>query len=174
MQRGKEMILDWMSRLEQICFSDAWSRKSLADTARHEYNVICIVHRDVDRPCGFMHDYMETEEEPCGYLIANLVAGESELLRIAVSPDCRGRGYGDALMRFYHAQTVRLCRRYLLEVRESNAAARHLYERFGYRAIGVRRRYYSAPEEDGILYEYSVPVEQWDCAGGKVIPEWKR
>lgn len=172
MRRNKEMLLDWMSRLEQICFPDAWSRESLADTVQYEHNAIYIAA--ADRRCCLMQDYMETDGEPCGYLIANLVAGESELLRIAVSPNCRGRGYGDALMCYYRAQTVRLCRRYLLEVRESNAAARNLYQRCGYRAIGVRRRYYHAPEEDGIVYEYSVPGEQSDGSVGKVIPEWKR
>jgi [ribosomal protein S18]-alanine N-acetyltransferase len=38
-----------------------------------------------------------------------------------------------------------------LEVRRSNDAARHLYERFGFGAAGVRRAYYSNPVEDAIV-----------------------
>lgn len=176
MRWDREMILDWMSCLEESCFSDAWSRESLADTARYGYNVIYVVYGDIGRSCYLLQDCakIETDETPCGYLIANLLAGESELLRIAVSADYRGRGYGDALIRFYHAQTVSLCERYLLEVRESNAAARYLYERCGYHVMGVRRQYYSAPAEDGILYEYSIPGTESDDISGKVIREWKR
>lgn len=171
MRWDREAILDWISRMESRCFSDAWSGESLTDTARYEYNMIYVVYGDNGGTCRLIQDCAEAEE-PCGYLVANLIAGESELLRIAVSPDCRGRGYGGALMHFYHAQTMRSCERYLLEVRESNKAARNLYERCGYHAIGTRRRYYSDPSEDGILYEYN-PRAELDESGGKIIREWK-
>jgi ribosomal-protein-alanine N-acetyltransferase len=40
----------------------------------------------------------------------------------------------------------------LLEVRESNLAARGLYEKRGFREVGRRRSYYADPVEDAILY----------------------
>jgi [ribosomal protein S18]-alanine N-acetyltransferase len=43
--------------------------------------------------------------------------------------------------------------RVFLEVRESNANARRLYEQCGFAVIGKRRRYYQHPAEDGIVLE---------------------
>ena len=40
----------------------------------------------------------------------------------------------------------------LLEVRESNAAARRLYEELGFRETGRRKAYYTNPREDAVLY----------------------
>ena len=40
---------------------------------------------------------------------------------------------------------------FFLEVRESNSAARNLYEKAGYRGIGVRKRFYERPVEDAVV-----------------------
>jgi [ribosomal protein S18]-alanine N-acetyltransferase len=45
----------------------------------------------------------------------------------------------------------------LLEVRESNLAARRLYEKTGFVQAGVRKSYYVNPLEDAILYRYDLP-----------------
>jgi ribosomal-protein-alanine N-acetyltransferase len=42
-------------------------------------------------------------------------------------------------------------RRATLEVRRSNAAARQLYERFGFSVVGIRQDYYSNPVEDALV-----------------------
>lgn len=70
----------------------------------------------------------------------------ARLYSIAVAADRRGSGLGMALLAVAEQAARRrgsTCMR--LEVRTDNLAARHLYERFGYRDFGVRRRYY----EDG-------------------------
>ena len=72
---------------------------------------------------------------------------EWELLNIAVDPAFRGRGLGRALVDALPAGRV------FLEVRESNAEARRLYEQCGFVAIGKRRRYCQHPAEDGIVLE---------------------
>ena len=72
---------------------------------------------------------------------------EWELLNIAVDPAWRGRGVGRAMIDALPAGRV------FLEVRESNANARRLYEACGFVVIGRRRRYYQHPAEDGIVLE---------------------
>ena len=72
---------------------------------------------------------------------------EWELLNIAVGPAFRGRGLGRALIDVLPAGRV------FLEVRESNANARRLYEQCGFAVIGKRRKYYQHPAEDGIVLE---------------------
>ena len=90
-----------------------------------------------------------------GFAIVTVVAGEGELLNIAVASALRGQGYAGELLQAVHdkAQAQR-AERVFLEVRESNLAAIHLYERYGYCQTGVRPRYYPTAEgrEDALLY----------------------
>ena len=79
-------------------------------------------------------------------------AGEAELLRIAVDPDRRGAGLGRALLSACERELAALGIRELhLEVRVSNAAARALYGRSGWRESGLRKAYYR-DGEDAALY----------------------
>ena len=71
--------------------------------------------------------------------------GEWELLNIAVDPAYRRRGVADELLGALPAGRI------FIEVRESNAAARALYEGSGFTLIGRRRGYYHLPDEDGIV-----------------------
>ena len=84
--------------------------------------------------------------------LLRLLAGEGEIQRIAVLPECRRLGVGrkmmeamvnDAMANQVHAIS--------LEVRESNLAARKLYESFGFAAEAVRKGYYHNPLEDALI-----------------------
>jgi len=78
--------------------------------------------------------------------------GEAELLRIAVSPQARGRGAGGRILRESTEALASLgvCELHL-EVRVSNAPARRLYEREDWRLVGLRKAYYR-DGEDAALY----------------------
>lgn len=77
----------------------------------------------------------------------------ARLYSIAVAPQARGGGIGAALLAAAERGARRRgARRLRLEVRAGNAAARHLYERDGFRAFGGHRAYY-ADGEDAIRYE---------------------
>ena len=93
-----------------------------------------------------------------GYVFCREVAGESELLNIAVTPAARGGGVGAELLRAALTWAEgRGARETFLEVRESNRGAITLYEKAGFRAVGRRPGYYQAPVEDAILYRRPVP-----------------
>ncbi len=87
-----------------------------------------------------------------GFLVARFDTGECELENLVVAAPQRRRGVASQLM---HALVAigreRQLKRVLLEVRESNYAGRALYQRFGFRANGRRRGYYSQPPEDALL-----------------------
>ncbi len=80
-------------------------------------------------------------------MVRKIYEGEFELLNIAVAPSHRGRGHARALLAEMPAG------RLFLEVRESNQAARALYESVGFRVTGKRKGYYAGPPEDGIVME---------------------
>ena len=93
-----------------------------------------------------------------GYVLLRCLLDEAELHRIAVPPDCRGRGIARRLL----CEGIEECQRrgaetVWLEVREGNAPARALYESFGFTKEGVRKNYYDNPQEDAVIMAYRLP-----------------
>ena len=87
-----------------------------------------------------------------GYAWYQLVLDEGYVGNVAVAESCRRQGVGTALVRAMLADAGERGAAFLtLEVRESNAAARRLYERCGFETVGVRRNYYERPREDAVL-----------------------
>lgn len=87
-----------------------------------------------------------------GYIFVWLVAGELKINNVAVRRDCRGRGVGARLLEaVIESARSRGFVEATLEVRPSNLEARALYERFGFREVGRRKRYYPDSGEDAIL-----------------------
>ena len=91
----------------------------------------------------------EIDGRPQAYLAARqIVPDEFEILDLAVDPAVRKRGIARALV--LHA-CAELTGSGYLEVRSSNTAARNLYTSCGWIPNGVRRSYYSNPEEDAVV-----------------------
>lgn len=84
----------------------------------------------------------EIGETAGGFALSRLILDESELLLLAVTPDCRRRGLGQALLRSAIGESrVRGAKRIHLEVRAGNEAIA-LYRRSGFEKVGQRRDYY--------------------------------
>lgn len=98
----------------------------------------------------------EWEANPAvvGFLVARHLAPEWELENIVVAHEARGKGIGTRLIQelLARAQQSNSHTVFLLEVRESNAAAISLYEKLGFQQTGRRKSYYSNPIEDALLY----------------------
>ncbi len=88
-----------------------------------------------------------------GFVCAKAVAGEWEIENVAVAPGLLRRGVADELIRelIRRAKNEAASAMYL-EVRESNAPARGLYEKNGFREVGRRKAYYTDPTDDAVLY----------------------
>jgi [ribosomal protein S18]-alanine N-acetyltransferase len=85
-----------------------------------------------------------------GYLVCSRYADVWHLMNIAVTPDHRRRGIATVLMENLFEEAGEDAR-YTLEVRASNSAAIAMYERFGFRPSGHRRRYYHDNGEDALV-----------------------
>ena len=99
--------------------------------------------------------------EVAGYICFWSVAGEIQILNIAVRKTLRRRGIARKLIEFavrtgleQHAGLV------TLEVRKSNLSARKLYESFGFRVTGERPDYYGVQKESAVLMELVIQ-EEW-------------
>jgi ribosomal-protein-alanine N-acetyltransferase len=83
-----------------------------------------------------------------GFIVTRQTApGENEILNLAVGREFRRRGVARALL----AEALAAGGAWYLEVRESNSAAAALYRQAGFRAVGVRRGYYTDSLESGIV-----------------------
>ena len=88
------------------------------------------------------------EEELVGYLVCSRYDTVWHLMNVSVDPDQRRMGIATTLLRELLERIDDPRARVTLEVRRSNQAAIALYERFGFRHVGVRRRYYHDNGED--------------------------
>ena len=87
-----------------------------------------------------------TVAEPAGFLIGRAVAGEAELLTVAVDPSARRQGIGTRLITGFLAEArAKNAESVFLEVAADNLAARALYAAAGFQPAGIRRGYYRTP-----------------------------
>lgn len=126
-----EADLDEVMRIERAVYDFPWTAGNFADSLRAGYWAQVLRAA----PGGPM----------LGYFIAMAAADELHLLNLSVAPEAQGQGHARAMLDALCAlaregQLIELW----LEVRESNARARSLYQRYGFRHIGVRRGYYPA------------------------------
>lgn len=92
-----------------------------------------------------------------GFLIARTMAGEMEILNLAVHPNVHRQGIGRELLQHSISRAVQNgTRRAFLEVRSSNTTAKKFYEANGFSQTGVRPDYYSNPVEAALLLAKSI------------------
>lgn len=127
--------------IEQATFAQPWSEKSIAALAVDPKSIARVLVKD-GRVAAYYSMYV--------------VAGEGFVNNLAVAPDMRGRGVGSALMRdMMYAASLSGLTALTLEVRESNAAARALYEKFGFESAGVRKNFYP-DKENAVIYWLNI------------------
>ena len=105
---------------------------------------------ELSKPSGIC---LAAEEE--GRLVGFLVCSRYErvwhVMNVAVDPDRRREGIATALLNRLFERVDSSDARFTLEVRRSNDGALALYEGFGFRVAGVRRRYYQDNGEDAYV-----------------------
>jgi ribosomal-protein-alanine N-acetyltransferase len=116
--------------LEDAAFEDSWPLDLLAYELTHPRAFLLVASRGDDAPLP-------------GYVLFHRVAGEAELLRLAVDPPERRRGIGRLLvergLERLRRENVQVC---FLEVRMDNEPAIELYKGMGFERVGRRRGYY--------------------------------
>jgi ribosomal-protein-alanine N-acetyltransferase len=86
-----------------------------------------------------------------GYLICSRYDTVWHVMNVAVDIDHQHKGVASALLAELYERVDDAAARFTLEVRRSNDIAIHLYEREGFRAAGLRRRYYQDNGEDALV-----------------------
>jgi len=125
----------------------AWERRLFPNPWAPQHFVAEITNTDVSVAL-----VMEWGGQFAGYAVAWIVADELHIANIAVVPKFRRRGVGRATIEhLMHLARHRGCTYAQLEVRASNTPAIALYQKLGFRTVGVRRGYYEKPREDALV-----------------------
>ena len=126
-----------VAEMEQQIFSDSWSEKSVLETVQQKQSVCFAAEK-----AGHL----------LGYLLAYHAADEAEIARIAVQKEARRQGAAGKLMQaLEHYCEEHKMEKLLLDVRESNEAARIFYTKNGFVEDGIRQGLYVNPSEDAVL-----------------------
>lgn len=122
--------------VEKACFPTPWSLESFQNDLTNENAV---------------YFCLEDDGKVIGYVGMWESFGEGNINNIAVLPEYRRKGYARLLLEHLISYGKKHKLTFLtLEVRESNAGARALYQKMGFSQVGVRKKYYER-REDAIL-----------------------
>lgn len=123
--------------IEKECFSVPWSEKSLEEEINNDlaHFFVCI-----------------SENKVVGYGGIHIMSGECYIDNIAVKESHRRQKIGSFILEKLIETAENENGEFIsLEVRESNFKAIALYEKFDFEKVGVRKKFYDEPTEDGII-----------------------
>jgi ribosomal-protein-alanine N-acetyltransferase len=114
-------------------------------------------------PPGLVGLVIQENDQVMGFLVGRQIAPDDpewEIENVAVSGPARRRGLGSHLLgEFLRLVRDRGGQNVFLEVRESNQAARTLYEKWAFVEEGRRKAYYQNPQEDAVILKLSFPLQ---------------
>lgn len=123
-----------LSEIEAESFSMPWSEKDFRDLLSHPYCVYVVALVD---------------GEPVGCSGFTNICDVANIDNVVVAPAFRGMGVAQAMLRELISRgEAEHVEAFTLEVRVSNMAAIHVYEKFGFVSEGIRPRFYERPVED--------------------------
>ena len=131
--------LDDVMEIEAKCYGKHhWSRGSFAS--------------ELNNPCACYLTVVNENNKCVGYMGVWRIIDEAHVTNLAVHPDFQG----NCLAHFLILSSLKECYedkiKYMtLEVRKSNERAKHIYEKFGFKSLGIRKKYYQDNNEDAII-----------------------
>ena len=126
-----------VAAIEAVSFSMPWSLKAFTETVQK---------------ANFRYFVAEEAGEILGYCGFIFVLDEAEIPNVCVKASARKQGVGKQMMTVLIEEAKKLGMAVLyLEVRESNTAARHLYQSLGFEINGIRKNFYEQPVEHAVL-----------------------
>ncbi len=145
--------LDAVQAVEASAYAHPWSRRHFADSLAAGHAAVMLLGEAA--PGELVHPPRADNRLLLGYLIAMPGVDEAHLLNITVAPAHQRQGWArcllDALVLWSRGQGAQWL---WLEVRQSNHGARRVYERYGFKQVGLRRAYYPATpagREDAVV-----------------------
>jgi ribosomal-protein-alanine N-acetyltransferase len=128
--------LDRVMEIEKRVFPDPWSRRSYEfELSGNRFSIPLV---------------LESDHKVIGHAVVWHVYEEFHIATIAIAPEYQGQGWGKYFLKSLLELATEAVYA-LLEVRPSNYSAIHIYEKFGFVKVGIRRRYYRNGEDAVIM-----------------------
>lgn len=144
--------------VEKTAYAHPWSQRHFSDSLQAGYPAVLLLGETL--PGEAVRALRADGRVLLGYLVAMPGVDEVHLLNITVAPAHQRQGWArfmlDALVHWSRGQRAQWL---WLEVRQGNAPARTLYERYGFAQVGVRRGYYPAGQlqrEDAVVMSLNL------------------
>ena len=126
-----------IAKSEEMCFSEPWSQKAVADFLEYDCNGALVCTAD---------------GRFAGYVTYSVVCDEMQIANVATLPCFRRMGVGscliEALKQKAKSENVHVI---TLEVRSQNTGAVALYEKCGFVSVGIRKNFYKKPDDNAVL-----------------------
>lgn len=126
-----------VAKLEEACFSMPWSVKALESVAADKRSLYLVA---------------QAEDEIIGCCGVTDISGDGDINNVMVAEAYRGQKIAYRMMTELLRQGMQMgIENFTLEVRISNAAAIHVYEKLGFVSEGIRPGFYEKPVEDAMI-----------------------
>ena len=154
--------------LDQRCLGGLWTRSGYQRELESECSDLLVLL--TARSADVLQPRLTAARSPATTVnLAGQVVGvgclwaileEAHIVTLAVKPDCQGQKLGQLILaQLLLGGTDRGLTRATLEVRSSNQKALKLYEKFGFKEAGMRKRYYADGEDARILWRSGLQDE---------------
>lgn len=132
-----EADVEQVAANEFVCFSMPWSENAFRDILARKEAIYLVA---------------EVDGKVAGHCGVTNIVGEGEITNVAVLPEYRGRGLGQAMLKqlLIEGESAGITA-FTLEVRAGNVAAIHIYEKAGFVTEGIRPGFYEKPREDALI-----------------------
>jgi ribosomal-protein-alanine N-acetyltransferase len=170
---AKEQQLTEIIKIDQLCFGGLWSRDGYQreiDSPNSSLLTLSVKEIEASNDNSTQknsprNDQSEQESNQKHQLIGIgcfwAILEEAHITLLGINPNYQRQGLGQLLLYALLQEAVeRKLERATLEVRASNQAAINLYEKFGFRLAGRRKKYYPKTGEDALIFWRGGLVEQ--------------
>ena len=132
--------IEQIMEIESVIFGEYhWTPQSFISEIENEYgNYFTALNRDTN--------------EIIGYAGFWLIFDEAHITTIAVKPNLQNKGLGETLLQhMIDIGYAKNAKWFTLEVRAGNIPAQNLYYKYGFKSLGLRKKYYQDNEEDALI-----------------------
>ncbi len=127
-----------MAQTEILCFADPWSQEDFEKEIAQNHVALYVI--------------AEVEGKVIGHAGVWIVVDQGFITNIAVRPTFRRQKIGGSLLKHMLEDSIKKgVTEHTLEVRASNQGAINLYEKFDFKAVNIRKKYYENNGEDAII-----------------------
>lgn len=132
-----EKHIDKLTEIEKLCFTQPWTQEGIRAEIEKQTSIYAAAEKD---------------GEAVGCAGMQCVCGECYIDKVAIHPNFRRMGIAKSLVQYLIDTAIKSDAEFItLEVRKSNEPAIKLYNKLGFKPVGIRKNFYTDVHEDAIL-----------------------